>query len=836
MKRTLLFIGIFCLPCFLPAQQWYPIPVPTTQQLVTIVFTDTIHGYIPASDGSILESSNAGINWHTVLTGTSNLLADICFPTPSIGYSVGTNGAIVKTTDAGNTWPLINSPTNQVLRGVFFLNPDTGFICGQLEEIYRTTDGGTTWVQQNSGSYWMRQFSFPTPQIGYCAGDNHLVFKTTNGGLTWNQVSGGGINLDGVKFLTVDTGYVCGLNGYVAKSFDGGLSWQVLNTGITDTLMGLWFFDSHSGYCVGTSGTIIETTDGGATWTQQVSGTNVTLMRLYFFNVNQGFISGSAGVLLENCFPAPGPITGPATVCQGDTGKVYTVNLITGATAYHWTVPSGVIITSGNNTNTITVTYSATSVSGSFTVYAYNSICRGTSSLPFPVTVNQSVPVSVSVSASQNPVCDGTNVTFTATPVNGGASPDYQWKVNGANVGANSPTYSYIPSNGDLVSCVLTSSVTCTTGNPASSIQYPVSVNPNLPVSVTIAPSQNPVCSGSSVTFTATPVNGGGSPGYQWQVNGFNVGTNNFTYSYIPTNGDLVSCILTSSATCTINNPASSTQYPVSVNPNPIVTFTACFDTITTINAQPIKLKGGIPLGGTYSGPGVNSLTGIFTPATAGVGTKTITYIYTNAANCSALAQAHIINYPLSIVNCGNPITDIRDNKIYPTIQIGSQCWLASNLNYGTIIASSQDQRDNCIWEKYCYSDNPANCTSFGGLYQWDELMQYDDTPGDQGFCPLAWHIPTEAEWNTLFANWTNNGFAGSPLKYSGYSGFNALLSGARHIDKSWDFQGFATFFWSSSSYGVYKAWAHGMNDIDPSVSVYPSGRVNAFSVRCLHD
>jgi uncharacterized protein (TIGR02145 family) len=114
--------------------------------------------------------------------------------------------------------------------------------------------------------------------------------------------------------------------------------------------------------------------------------------------------------------------------------------------------------------------------------------------------------------------------------------------------------------------------------------------------------------------------------------------------------------------------------------------------------------------------------------------------------------------------------------------------------------------------------------------------MQYDATPGDQGFCPPAWHIPTEYDWNTLFANYVNNGFAGSPLKYSGYSGFNALLSGARHIDKSWDFQGFATLFWSSTQEGPTKAWSHGMNDPDPSVSIYPASKANAFSVRCLKD
>jgi uncharacterized protein (TIGR02145 family) len=293
---------------------------------------------------------------------------------------------------------------------------------------------------------------------------------------------------------------------------------------------------------------------------------------------------------------------------------------------------------------------------------------------------------------------------------------------------------------------------------------------------------------------------------------------------------------MTSSLVCITGNPASSAEMIMSATLAPIVTFTSCFDTITTVNAKPIKLKGGIPLGGTYSGPGVNSLTGVFDPALAGTGTKTITYTYTNMVMCSASAHAHIFNNPSSVVNCGSPITDIRDNKVYQTVQIGSQCWLASNLDFGTVIESTQSQRDNCIAEKYCYNDNPANCTSQGGLYQWDELMLYDETPADQGFCPSAWHIPTENDWNTLFANWTNNGFAGSPLKYSGYSGFIALLSGTRHINKSWNFMGFATFFWSSTLKSSIQAWAHGMNDPDPSVSSYPASRANAFSVRCLKD
>jgi uncharacterized protein (TIGR02145 family) len=114
--------------------------------------------------------------------------------------------------------------------------------------------------------------------------------------------------------------------------------------------------------------------------------------------------------------------------------------------------------------------------------------------------------------------------------------------------------------------------------------------------------------------------------------------------------------------------------------------------------------------------------------------------------------------------------------------------------------------------------------------------MLNDDTPGLQGLCPPGWHIPSETEWQTLFSNWTNNAFAGAPLKYSGYSGFNALLPGVRHLSVQWDYQDVATFFWSSSSYGPMKAWSHGINDYDPSVAAYPAIRANAFSVRCLKD
>ena len=200
-------------------------------------------------------------------------------------------------------------------------------------------------------------------------------------------------------------------------------------------------------------------------------------------------------------------------------------------------------------------------------------------------------PVSVSIAPSANPVCAGTEVTFTATPTNGGTAPSYQWKVNGSNTGSDAATLNYIPAQGDLVTCVLTSNASCITGNPAVSNEVTMTVNPLLPVGVSITASANPVEEGTSVTFSAEPVNGGGTPFYQWKVNGFDVGSNEASFTYVPSDGDQVSCVLTSSGACLTGNPATSNTVVMVVNTVPqtvglqniTVTGTQCFNAQGTI-------------------------------------------------------------------------------------------------------------------------------------------------------------------------------------------------------------------------------------------------------------
>jgi len=193
--------------------------------------------------------------------------------------------------------------------------------------------------------------------------------------------------------------------------------------------------------------------------------------------------------------------------------------------------------------------------------------CNPAQSNPVLLHVNPLIPVNTVITASETGVCAGTPVTFTATPTNGGSQPQYQWRVNGMTVGPNDPQFTYIPLNGDQITCELTSNLNCVSGNPALSNTITMAVNPVLQAGITIQSSATAVCEGSYVEFTAIPTNGGTQPIYQWQVNGLNAGTNAPVFSCLPANGDVVSCNLTSNLACTTGSPATSNAVVLTVNP-----------------------------------------------------------------------------------------------------------------------------------------------------------------------------------------------------------------------------------------------------------------------------
>jgi len=186
---------------------------------------------------------------------------------------------------------------------------------------------------------------------------------------------------------------------------------------------------------------------------------------------------------------------------------------------------------------------------------------------------------------------------------------------------------------------------------------------------------------------------------------------------------------------------------------------------------------------------------------------------------------------------CGTPMTDARDGKIYSTIKIGLQCWMAQNLNTGQFASSTNTSvshsnvSNNTTIEKYCYGNVEANCTANGGLYDWNEMMGYTTTAGVQGICPDGWHIPTEAEWTTLLHFISNDG-----LVLQQAAGFNSLFAGTRSCEGYFFGAITDTYFWTSNYTAGNMALSHNIHSGSAAVLKASYKYTYGFSVRCIND
>jgi uncharacterized protein (TIGR02145 family) len=181
----------------------------------------------------------------------------------------------------------------------------------------------------------------------------------------------------------------------------------------------------------------------------------------------------------------------------------------------------------------------------------------------------------------------------------------------------------------------------------------------------------------------------------------------------------------------------------------------------------------------------------------------------------------------------------------YPTVLIDGRCWMAKNMNIGIMISDSTDMTDNNVIEKYCYDNDTVNCTVFGGLYQWDEVMQYKTEEGSQGICPEGWHIPTNRDFvdlviyhencseylmdnrDTLWAEF------GQSENFN-LTGFSVLPAGCQD-EYSFSLLYYYTFFWGSkeiSDWGALCLRFYG----DGMIIGWSLGKKDGLSIRCIKD
>ncbi|MBP5769682.1 MAG: fibrobacter succinogenes major paralogous domain-containing protein [Fibrobacter sp.] len=208
-------------------------------------------------------------------------------------------------------------------------------------------------------------------------------------------------------------------------------------------------------------------------------------------------------------------------------------------------------------------------------------------------------------------------------------------------------------------------------------------------------------------------------------------------------------------------------------------------------------------------------------------------------------------------------MTDERDGKVYKTVKIGYQVWMAENLNFDVGQGGSGENVYEWSW---CYNNEPKNCEVAGRIYTWAaaidsvKLATDADDPQEcgfgkicglasassatlvQGVCPTGWHLPSNTEWNILFTKVGGKSNAGKVLKaqtgwiaYSGVInedavGFTALPA----VNGGYRQTGISAVFWSSTENNSDRAYYISLYCGDDEVILTHNPKNKDYSVRCV--
>jgi uncharacterized protein YjdB len=259
-------------------------------------------------------------------------------------------------------------------------------------------------------------------------------------------------------------------------------------------------------------------------------------------------------------------VTGGGNLCAGAPGVAVGLDgsqagvsyvLYRGATAAGYLAGSGFPLGFGLMTT-----------AGTYTVQATNATsgCQRNMAGSAVVTVTTpATPVVTITSSPSDSVCPGEAVMLTPTPTFGGTAPTYVWKVNGVTVGIGG-TYSFVPANGDVASITMTSNSTCLATTTATGSKTLTVLPVALPVAGVLVSPNDTVCEFTPVVLTGTAMYGGSAPSFTWYVNGSAVGSGP-TYTYVPTNGQIVSTQMISNYRCRLKDTVTSEGVVLTVDP-----------------------------------------------------------------------------------------------------------------------------------------------------------------------------------------------------------------------------------------------------------------------------
>lgn len=571
-----------------------------------------------------------------------------------------------------------------------------------------------------------------------CAGSSVTFTATpTNGGTAPTyQWKLNGTNINGATSSTYTTTSLTNggsITCVMTSNLGGVLSSPATSNSIVTTVNAIPTtpsITSNSPVCVGSAISLSTPAVTSATyaWTgpnsyssssqnPSISSATTAMSGMYNVTVTVNGCTSSAGTstVTVNTIPSTPTITSNSPVCSG---SAITLNTPTVSNAtYAWTGPNSFTSASQNPS----ISSATTGMAGTYNVTVTVNGCTSTAGTS-SISVNSSVTPSVAIAITNggNPTCVSQSVTYTATPTNGGASPSYQWKLNGTNIpGATSATYT--PSsiaNNDVFTCVLTSNAACASPSTATSSGITMTVTSTVTPSVSIAASNTTICSGSSVTFTASPTNGGTAPTYQWKVNGSNVATGSTFTSTTLANNDVVTCVMTSNSSCASPSTGTSNSITMSVTSSVTPSVSAaitsgsnptCSGSSVTFSATPTN--GGASPSYQWTVNGVNAGTGSTFTSSSLTNGASVVCVMTSNATCVS-----------SSTGSSSPIAMQITSNVTPSIAISASSTTICN---GSSVTFTATPTNGGNAPSYQWKVNGTN-VSTGATYTTTSLANND--------------------------------------------------------------------------------------------------------------
>jgi photosystem II stability/assembly factor-like uncharacterized protein len=290
MKKIALINLLVFITIITVNAQWSEVNSNTKRDITDIHFVDSENGFMSCTYGTVLKTTNGGLNWQVIDTGIPVSFMSIFGIDKDTVYT--SNISLYKSTNSCTSWIDYGGlgSWGAAVFDINFTSPKTGFII-KSGKLYRTNDYGLNWNKVYDNVYSNGKIIFPSRDTGYVVGGGEVmcdpvacdppinfgsIIKTTNGGENWNKLNffNDTLNIIAASFLDNNFGYCFSSNNTIQKTEDGGLTWTTYTTGITGYIMGGLFINKSTGFIISLNGEIYITTNGGLSWNKEYTASD----------------------------------------------------------------------------------------------------------------------------------------------------------------------------------------------------------------------------------------------------------------------------------------------------------------------------------------------------------------------------------------------------------------------------------------------------------------------------------------------------------------------------------------------------------------------------------